>query len=218
MNGVHDLGGMHGFGPMVIEPEEPVFHAYWESRVFALRLACGFHRKWNADMGRYARECMPPAQFLSASYYERGLYALEQLLVASTLINARELESGHLEAKTYEGPVLQSGDIPRLVRSRRQMRMDVTVAPHFKVGDPVVARNINPAGHTRMPRYVRGRRGVIDRDHGVFTFADTHAMTRDKKPQHLYSVRFAATELWGEHASACDSVYVDLWDDHLKAI
>ena len=86
MNGIHDLGGMHGFGPMVIDPEEPLFHAYWESRVFALRLACGFHRKWNADMGRYARECMPPAEFLSASYYERGLYALEQLLVASTLI------------------------------------------------------------------------------------------------------------------------------------
>jgi nitrile hydratase len=218
MNGIHDLGGMHGFGPMVIEPEEPLFHAYWASRVFALRLACGFHRKWNADMGRYARECMPPAKFLSAGYYERGLYALEQLLVASTLINARELESGHAETKTYDGPVLQPGDIPRLVRSRRQMRMDVAIAPHFKVGDRVVARNINPVGHTRMPRYVRGRRGMIDRDHGVFTFADTHAMTRDKKPQHLYSVRFAATELWGEYASERDSVYVDLWDDHLKAI
>ena len=217
MNGIHDLGGMHGFGPMVIERQEPVFHAHWESRVFALRLACGFHRKWNADMGRYARECMPPVQFLSASYYERGLYALEQLLVGSTLINAQELQAGRAEAVNYDGPVLQPGDIPKLVRSRRQMRLDEPVMPRFRVGEKVLARNINPMGHTRMPRYVRGRSGTIDRDHGVFTFADSHAMTRDKKPQHLYSVRFSATELWGDNASPRDSVYVDLWDDHLKS-
>ena len=218
MNGVHDLGGMHGFGPMVIKPNEPMFHAYWESRVFALRLACGFHRKWNADMGRYARECMPPVAFLSASYYERGLYALEQLLVSSTLINAQELQAGRAEAVTHDGPLLQSGDIPKLVRSRRQMRLDEAVMARCKVGDKVMARNINPIGHTRMPRYVRGRSGVIDRDHGVFTFADSNAMTWDKKPQHLYSVRFAAMELWGDAASPRDSVYVDLWDDHLKPV
>ncbi len=218
MNGVHDLGGMHGFGPMVIKPNEPMFHAYWESRVFALRLACGFHRKWNADMGRYARERMPPVAFLSASYYERGLYALEQLLVGSTLINAQELQAGRAEAVTHDGPLLQPGDIPQLVRSRRQMRLDEPVRARCKVGDKVMARNINPIGHTRMPRYVRGRSGVIDRDHGVFTFADSNAMTRDKKPQHLYSVRFAAIELWGDAASPRDSVYVDLWDDHLKPV
>ena len=89
--------------------------------------------------------------------------------------------------------------------------------PRFRVGEKVLARNINPMGHTRMPRYVRGRSGTIDRDHGVFTFADSHAMTRDKKPQHLYSVRFSTTELWGDNASPRDSVYVDLWDDHLKS-
>ena len=168
-------------------------------------------------MGRYARECMPPVQFLSASYYERGLYALEQLLVGSTLINAQELQAGRAEAVNYDGLVLQPGDIPKLVRSRRQMRLDDPVMPRFRVGEKVLARNINPMGHTRMPRYVRGRSGTIDRDHGVFTFADSHAMTRDKKPQHLYSVRFSATELWGDNASPRDSVYVDLWDDHLKS-
>ena len=87
--------------------------------------------------------------------------------------------------------------------------------PRYKVGDVVTAKNINPIGHTRMPRYVRGRRGVIDRDHGVFVFADSNAMTREKKPQHLYSVRFTASELWGESASSIDSAYLDLWDDHL---
>jgi len=216
MNSIHDMGGMHGLGPIVIEQDEPVFHDRWHGRVFALRMACAFHRKWNADMGRYARERMPALEFLAASYYERGLYALETLLVESGLVGADELATGRPAATGKGAPMLAPDAIPAIVRSRRHQRVDVDVAPGFKVGDHVMARNINPVGHTRLPRYARGRRGVIDRDHGVFTFADSNAMTRDKKPQHLYSVRFAATELWGSAASPRDSAYLDLWDDHLQ--
>lgn len=216
MNSVHDIGGMHGFGPMVIEDNEPVFHAYWHGRVFALRMACAFHRKWNADMGRYARERMPPAEFLAATYYERGLYGLETLLVESGLVGAEELATGQATTPSKDSPTLAPGDIPKIVRSRRHQRLEDDVPPRFKVGDCVMAKNINPIGHTRLPRYARGRRGVIDRDHGVFVFADSNAMTRDKKPQHLYSVRFAASELWGHGVSAIDSAYLDLWDDHLE--
>lgn len=215
MNSVHDMGGMHGMGPVVIEADEPVFHHRWEARVFAMRLACAFHRKWNADMSRYARERIPPAQYFSASYYELGLFQLEMVLVEQGLVTAKELETGRAGAATSEPGVLRVQDVPALARSRRRPRVDADVAPKFRAGDAVVARNLHPVGHTRLPRYARGRRGVIDRDHGVFTFADTNAMTRDRKPQHMYSVRFAARELWGADASPRDSVYLALWDDHL---
>jgi len=215
MNGAHDLGGMHGFGQVEIEKNEPVFHFPWEKRAFALTLASGFHGKWNLDMSRYAREQMPPAEYLATTYYEHWLFGLQKLLVEQQLVTAIELQTGHAEAKTSELRALQVSDVESLLRKRRAARLDEDVPPRFRAGERVVARNINPTGHTRLPRYARGRRGVIDRDHGVFIFADTHAMSRDKKPQHCYSVRFTARELWGTDASAHDSVFVDLWDDHL---
>ena len=110
---------------------------------------------------------------------------------------------------------MRAPEVADFLRNRRLARVDDVVPPKFSRGDHVMARNDHPVGHTRLPRYARGRRGVVDRDHGVFIFPDTHAMARDKKPQHCYSVRFAAPELWGPRASARDSVYVDLWDDHL---
>lgn len=215
MNGAHDLGGMHGFGQVEIEKNEPVFHFPWEKRAFALTLASGFHGKWNLDMSRYAREQMPPAEYLATTYYEHWLFGLQKLLIEQQLVTAIELQTGRAEAKTSELRALQVSDVEPLLRKRRAARLDEDVPPRFRAGERVVARNINPTGHTRLPRYARGRRGVIDRDHGVFIFADTHAMSRDKKPQHCYSVRFTARELWGTDASAHDSVFVDLWDDHL---
>ena len=215
MNGVHDLGGMHGFGPVEIEDNEPVFHGEWEKRAFALTLACGFLGRWNIDMGRYAREQMPPAEYLATSYYEHWFFGLEKLLVEQGLVSAQELVTGRAAVRATEPQAVVAAEVATRLRNRRHARVDAEVAPKFRAGDNVVARNLNPAGHTRLPRYVRGRHGVIARDHGVFVFADTHAMNRDKKPQHCYSVRFAARELWGADAPAHDSVYLDLWDDHL---
>jgi len=214
MNGAHDLGGMHGLGPVEIEQDEPVFHSHWEKRMFALTLASGFHGKWNIDMSRYAREQMPPAEYLATTYYEHWLFGLQKLLVEQELVTAQELQAGHADAKS-DARAVRAPDVGPLLRKRRAARLDEDVAPLFRAGDRVVARNIHPTGHTRLPRYARGRRGVIDRDHGVFIFADTHAMSRDKKPQHCYSVRFTARELWGAEASARDHIFVDLWDDHL---
>jgi nitrile hydratase beta subunit len=215
MNGVHDLGGMHGFGPVEIENNEPVFHGEWEKRAFALTLACGFLGRWNIDMGRYAREQMPPAEYLATSYYEHWFFGLEKLLVEQGLVSAQELVTGRAAVRAAEPQAVVAAEVATRLRNRRHARVDAEVTPKFRVGDSVVARNLNPAGHTRLPRYARGRHGVIARDHGVFVFADTHAMNRDKKPQHCYSVRFAARELWGADAPAHDSVYLDLWDDHL---
>ena len=215
MNGAHDLGGMHGFGPVEIEKDEPVFHSAWEKRAFALTLACGFLGRWNIDMGRHAREQMPPAEYLATSYYEHWFFGLEKLLVEQGLLSAQELATGRAAGRAAGMGAVPAAEVAVRLRNRRHARVDAEVAPRFRVGDRVVARNIHPTGHTRLPRYARGRCGVIGRDHGVFVFADSHAMTRDKKPQHCYSVRFAARELWGADASARDGVYVDLWDDHL---
>ena len=215
MNSVHDMGGMHGMGPVEIEKNEPVFHAEWEGRVLALRLASAFHRKWNGDMHRYAREQMPPARYLAESYYECALFTLEKLLVEQGLVTARELATGRGEGKASVDGILGAAGVETLLRNRKRARLDDNVPPKFKAGARVVTRNIHPTGHTRLPRYARGRRGVIDRDYGVFIFPDTNAMSRDPKPQHLYGVRFAARELWGPAVSARDSVYVNLWDDHL---
>jgi nitrile hydratase len=215
MNGVHDMGGMHGMGPVEIENNEPVFHSKWEARAFALTVAAGAHRKWNIDVSRHSRERMPPAAYLAATYYERWLYGLEKLLVERGLVTAKELEAGRPESKGDETRTLRAAGVADFLRVRIRARLVDDVPPKFRAGDRVLARNIHPAGHTRLPRYARGRRGVIDRDHGVFIFPDTSAMSGDRKPQHLYSVRFAARELWGPDASTRDSVIVNLWDDHL---
>jgi nitrile hydratase len=217
MNGVHDMGGMHGMGTLVVDEEPGVFHAPWHGRVFALRMACAFHRRYNGDMGRYARERMPPAMFLAASYYERALYGLERVLVESGMIDEDELATGRPRSAERAAACLQPEQVEAIVRTRRRTRMDdVQVAPSFAVGDAVLTRNFQPEGHTRLPRYARGRRGTVVRDHGVFSFADTNAMSRDRKPQHLYAVRFAASELWGEAAAPRDTVCLDLWDDYLR--
>ena len=217
MNGVHDMGGMHGMGPVMIEKDEPVFHAAWEARVYALQRATSFHGTWNIDMSRFSRERMPPAAYLAATYYERWLFGLQTLLVEQGLVTAQELATGRAATKADATAALRVSDVPARMRGRLSARVAAKVPPKFMPGDPVVARSINPVGHTRLPRYVRGRRGTIHLDHGVFTCPDTNAMSRDPKPQHCYSVRFEARELWGPEGPVRDSVYLDLFEDYLDA-
>jgi nitrile hydratase len=165
---------------------------------------------------------MPPAEYLATGYYEHWLWGLEWLLERHGFLARADLDrrarGGAAPERDSASPLagaLRPEGVPRLLRNRRAARLDDPVPPKFKAGDAVVARNVNPAGHTRIPRYVRGRRGSIDRDHGVFIFPDTHAAGLGRKPQHVYSVRFAARELWGPDGHARDAVYVDLWDDYL---
>jgi len=217
MNGVHDMGGMHGFGPVEPETDEPVFNRRWESRVFAMRAAAGALGKWNIDMGRHAIERMPPADYLASSYYERWLASLALLLVEKGLATREEIETGRRATPVDPALVSLAPDAVEKVLARgRKFRVDADIQPRFRVGDRVLGRNLHPLGHTRLPRYARGRHGVIERDHGVFIFADTSGSGLGNKPQHLYSVRFAAQELWGPDASPRDRVYLDLWDDHLQ--
>jgi nitrile hydratase beta subunit len=229
MNGAHDLGGMHGFGPVDAEPNEPVFHSEWERRAFAITLSTGFLGKWNIDQSRFAREAMLPHEYLSTSYYEHWLFGLERLLVEQGLLSPAEIEArvAQLEKDAAPPPpvqwkpapalrVVRPGDVEKLLSTGNPFRVDEDIPPRFKPGDAVLTANRHPLGHTRLPRYARGRRGVIDRDHGVFVFPDAHAAGQGKKPQHCYSVRFAARELWGPEAPANEVVHIDLWDDYLE--
>jgi nitrile hydratase beta subunit len=217
MNGIHDMGGMHGMGPVRYEADEPVFHAPWEGRVFALNIAMRAWRKWNIDAGRYEIELIPPADYLRMSYYERWLARLVELLVKRGITTREEIETGRPAAGSATAtPALTVERVGRMIRNGAAASRSVPVAPRFHVHQRVRARVINPEGHTRLPRYVRGHAGTIEHDHGVYVFPDTNALFLGENPQHVYSVRFAARELWGERASPRDAVYLDLWDDYLE--
>ena len=217
MNGVHDMGGLQCMGPVRPEENEPVFHERWEGRVFGLARSMGAWGKWNIDASLFQREQIPPAEYLRMSYYEIWLTGLIELLVAKGFVTREEVTRGHPSpGTTVAKPALTSDKVAALVA--RGSPADRTVAqavPRFQVGQSVRARNINPRGHTRLPRYARGKQGLIDRVHGVFVFPDSNALFQGEKPQPLYSVKFAARELWGAEAAAPDSVYIDLWEDYL---
>jgi nitrile hydratase subunit beta len=216
MNGVHDMGGMHGMGPIAPEPNEPVFHERWEARVYALNRAMGFLGKWNIDAGRHSRERIPPADYLRMSYYEKWLTGLIMLLKESGLATEVELESGRPSPGTVRArPALTYEEAAEVVAARGTFERPVNTPPRFAVGERVRAKKINPTGHTRLPRYARGNVGIVDRIHGAHVFPDTNAHFRGENPQHLYSVRFSARELWGKAAAARDAVYIDLWEDYL---
>jgi nitrile hydratase subunit beta len=217
MNGVHDMGGMHGMGPIRHEQNEPVFHEPWEGRVYAMtRVVRAGGGRQNLDNSRHLLELLPPAEYLRMSYYERWYARLTNQLVTNAIVTREELETGRAAAGSPKSePRLTAASVSEMVTRRNSARRNVAAAPRFKVGQHVRARNINPAGHTRLPRYARGKTGVVARDHGVFVFPDTNAAFAGEKPQHVYSVRFAARELWGDQASPRHYVHIDMWDDYL---
>ena len=217
MNGAHDLGGGHGHGPIAPDPNEPVFHDEWERRCFAITLAMGFTGQWNIDQARFARESMRPGRYLETSYYQHWLHGLEVLLLERNLVTQSEVETG----KAKEPPrtlsrTLKAEEVAPALKKGGSARRNRVGESRFKPGDIVITKNINPVSHTRLPRYVRGRRGRIDRVHGVFVFPDSNAATSDEKPQWLYAVRFEGQELWGTEAEPNSCTIVDLWDDYLE--
>ncbi len=201
MNGVHDMGGMHGFGAVPVEVDEPLFHASWEGRVLGMQ-ARTRGRWYHLDEFRAAIERMPAARYLDAGYYERWLTALEALMVARGMVTRDELASCRAATPAPEQPARPARDRPPL-------------RPRFAPGDAVVARNRHPEGHTRQPRYARGRRGVVRSVHGPFLLPDTNAQGTSRDWEPVYAVAFPARELWGEDAPAEDVVCVDLWESYL---
>ncbi len=217
MNGVHDMGGQHGLGPIAPEAGEPVFHAPWEARVLALTLTVGAWGRWTLDASRHQRELIPGPDYLRMSYYEKWLTGLVELMVKAGLATRAEISSGNPAAGTVRAsPPLTAARVAQVLAAGGPASRDVAAPRRFAIGETVRARNINPVGHTRLPRYARGRRGVVERDHGVHVFPDTNAHGLGEQPRRLYGVRFSARSLWGEAAAGRDSVHLDLWDDYLE--
>ncbi len=218
MNGVHDMGGMHCYGPVVPEENEPIFHAPWEGRIFGmmnLTLGLGF---FIVDQVRHSIERMAPASYLSLSYYEKWLVGFTTLLQERGLVTAGELD-GSTAAVPLAEPV--QAIPPEMVPAILKMvppPQEVEVGAHFAVGDEVLVRNLNPPTHTRVAAYVRGKLGTIARDHGVYYLPDTAAHGQGEHLQHCYAARFSSKELWGEQGNDGEAIYFDLFDDYLDPV
>jgi len=223
MNGVHDMGGMQGFGPVRPEPNEPLFHAPWERQALAMTVAMGACGQWNIDISRSARESLPPAQYLSSSSYAIWLAGLEKLMLARGMVSAAELHAGKAEDPPLAGVrALDGAQTARALAQGSASSRTIDVPPRFLVGQRVRARQIHPASHTRLPRYVRGHTGTIERIHGAHVFPDTR-VSRPVPPfvdeaHWLYTVVFDGHDLWGSSASAGLLVSVDAWEPYLEAV
>lgn len=217
MNGPHDLGGQMGFGPVAPETNEPVFHAGWEKRALGLTLSCGAFGAWSIDESRHARERIPPATYLSASYYEIWIRALETLLERHGFATSEELSVGrHLERGKQPVRVLRADMVEGVLARGAPCDRSVSKAARFAVGERVRTRNFNPETHTRLPRYARGRVGVIEAVQGSYVFPDDNAHGRGENPQWVYTVVFDAGEIWGEGADPALSVSIDAWESYLE--
>ena len=207
MDGVHDLGGLQGFGPVEIEPDEPVFHEPWERRAFRANLATLIALRASGAVWRHGIERMEPVHYLSSSYYEHWLTSVSTLAVEAGLVTHEELDrraGGHFPLSRPDRGA--PPDLPPADRTE----------PRFRAGDVVRVREWHPLGHTRAPRYVQGKRGVIVRVDGAANFPDFEAHGGGKVLDPTYCVRFTAGELWGESGSDVDTVHVDLWERYLE--
>ena len=215
MNGAQDLGGMMGFGPIAPERDEPVFHADWERRALGLQLAFGGGRPWNIDASRHSRESLPPAQYYAKTYYDIWVTALANMLVSHGLATREELAEGHArEPGKPFARVDRTAALAMIARGSSYERAAKTAA-RFAVGDAVRTKVINPTTHTRLPRYARGKHGVIDAVRGVHVYPDDNAQGLGENPQWLYTVRFEGRELWGPDADVTLKVSIDAFEPYL---
>lgn len=213
MNRVHDMGGMQGLGELRYEEHEPGFHEPWAGRVHALMAALDLFRGFRVEI-----EAIPAADYLRMSYYERWLTSINEQIVKNELVTRTEIEHCRADPGSVKAtPSLTPAEARETTFRTPQSELEVEIAARFQVGERVRGRNMQPTTHTRMPRYTRGKTGVVERDRGVFGLPDNEVYSLDPKPQHVYLIRFTARELWGEIASAHDSLYIDMWDDYLES-
>ena len=223
MNGVHDMGGQQGFGPVLLEKAEPLFHANWESRAMATVMAMGASGQWNIDLSRSARESLPPAIYLSSSYYEIWIRALEKLMLERNMVTQAELQAGQqLTAPVKVSKVLNIGNVDAALKAGSPTERPIDQPALFKVGQKVRALNMHPQGHTRLPRYVRGHVGTIVSLHGGHVMPDQHTL-RALPPfkvavEWLYTVVFDGPTLWGAGTDPRLEVTVDAWESYLEAV
>lgn len=221
MDGIHDLGGTDGTGPVSHAPIEPAFHNAFEELVFAMVLITMAHREYTMDEFRHAIERMAPAWYLDSSYFEHWLAAMEKLLIERGTLEAEELRDRLDRIRMGDAEVPERAD-PEMAE---MMRTVIETGggthrgpgdPTFDVGDAVRVTNMHPEGHTRCPGYVRRAEGTVQAVYGAHVLPDSHAHGESESPEPLYSVRFEGEELWGEDAEAATSVSADLWESYLQ--
>lgn len=224
MNGVHDLGGTDGLGPVIVEENEPVFHADWEKASFGM-FPFPFAAGWfNIDKFRHGIEQMHPAHYLLSPYYEHWAHTAEHHGVEVGALDPEEVEKRtrhFLEHPDEPLPDTKNPDlvafIEAAVRGGVSPRRDLDAPAKFKVGDRVRIRDDSPKGHTRRARYVRGKVGTIELHHGTFVYPDSAGNGGPDDPQHVYTIRFDGTDLWGpDYAEENTVVYFDAWEPYLE--
>ncbi|CAN7372535.1 nitrile hydratase subunit beta [Phyllobacterium sp. LjRoot231] len=217
MNGPQDLGGQMGFGPVAPEKNEPLFHAEWEKRAMGMTIAAGAMGHWNIDESRHARECLRPADYYSSSYYEIWTKALEVLLKRHGFVQPQELGEGHsLGTGTQPKRVLKAENVAAVLAKGGPCDRPVAGEPRFQAGDRIRTHNFNPETHTRLPRYARGKFGVVEAVRDGFVFPDTNAHGKGENPQYVYTVVFTAPEIWGDGADPALTVSIDAWESYLE--
>lgn len=215
MDGIHDLGGKQGFGPVEVDEKEEAFHQPWEGRMFAIARCMARPADWSIDWFRHCRELIDPADYLTRSYYDQWCQAYSAMLVNSGAATVEEIAGGHAKAKPTEAtraPPPESFETSRAGYTR--FDRPGAAEPAFRPGDAVRAKRHGIPGHTRLPAYVRGCRGEIVASHGPHIFPDAHAVGEDRA-EPLYTVGFAASELWPEASGRRDRVFLDLWESYL---
>ena len=218
MNGVHDMGGMQGFGPVVAEADEPAFHAAWEGRVLGLVRAILFTRSWNLDRFRDAQERVPAQVYLSVSYYHRWLLALTEGTLEQGLVTAGELESGHAAGPGKPVERTLTLDQAKVGIVRASFGRTPAHDARFRAGDRVRTRNLHVQGHTRLPRYARDKEGVVEAVRGCHVYPDAVVAGKGEDPQWLYTVAFQGRELWGAEADPTLSISIDAFEPYLEAL
>jgi len=216
MNGIHDLGGMEGLGPLPLEEDEPVFHADWERTAFGLNLAAIGSGYFQVDEVRSMLEQMPPADYLAASYYQKWIWALIELLKAKGVITEAELEAGRALQEGRGRPPVPIEMMKGAMSQPLRADVETDRSPEFAVGDTVRARNMHPHHHTRTPRYARGKLGTVIGVHEAYRLPDANAHGNPDVVERCYTVQFSARELWGEDAPARDSVSLTMFDSYLE--
>lgn len=225
MDGVHDLGGRNGMGPIEQEEDEPYFREEWEKKVFGMLPLTMGQEMYNLDEFRHAIERMEAAHYLSSSYYEHWLSAIETLLVEKEIISEEELQERLEEVENAENPeeVIPEREDQELTETMLELiesgasTMRENGEPKFEEGDKVRVKNIHPEGHTRCPQYVRRAEGTIAEVLGTFILPDAHAHGKGENPEPVYSVSFDGEELWSEeYADSNETLYIDLWESYLE--
>jgi nitrile hydratase beta subunit len=230
MNGIHDMGGLHGFGPVNHisgkTPEDPVFHSEWESRVFCITQVIDTQGIWNLDEHRHEIELMNAADYINDGYYGRWLFAMESLLNKKNILAHTEVSQRIAEMmadlRSYSKPTMNNRDWPLTDEAKvpwGACRHELTIVPAYLQGQSVRVRNIHPPGHTRVTSYTRGKVGTVDMVNAqAWVLPDTRAHNKGENLQAVYTIKFSAQTLWGPQAESNQFLYIDLSEDHIESV